>query len=297
MFDTPYQTTPCSRFVLDRIISGIRRLEIDNSLVNAGGVPGLGLVAPGAVDFMPFNHFITKIDAPTLAHDVVGDGRSLLRPDGTVVRKDTFDHTILTGKLIRLWALGNDSTRHGFLSVGDFATKSFAAWVTQAIVLRLGLDFGQSAILSALTTIYYLQLHHTEEAQKDPAQQDRVFVRASRTLARIDPITLRASLGDIPPLNDIQDYIDWVKKVLNSPRVEQLTVGFLYIALGASYGPAYREHVAVALEYPPTFIAMVYSAVNDRGYSKTGLGKTVEKLINRDNHKEFVKNVNHLTQG
>lgn len=297
MFDTPYQTTPCSRFVLDRYINEIRRLEIDNSLVGTDGAPGLGLVAPGVASILPFNQFITKIDAPHLTHDVVGDGRSLLRPDGTVVRKDTFHHTILTGKLTRLWAMGDNNVRRDFLSVGDFATKSFAAWVTQAIVLRLGLDFGQSAILSALTTIYYLQLHHTEEVQKDPAHQDRMFVRASRTLARIDPLTLRASIGDIPVLNNIQDYVTWVQRVLQSARVEQLTVGFLYIALGASYGPAYREHVAVALEYPPTFIAMLYTAVTDRGYSKTGLGKTAEKLINRDNHKEFVKNVNHLTQG
>ena len=123
------------------------------------------------------------------------------------------------------------------------------------------------------------------------------MVRAARALSGVDAVTLHGVVGDIPPLPNIQSFVNWVKKILDTPRVEDLTVGYLYIALGASYGVAYREAVAISLEYPPVFIAMVYTALNDRGYSKTGLGKIVEKVISRDNHKEFIKNVNHLIKG
>lgn len=297
MFDTPYQTTPCSRFVLDKIATGIRRLEIDDLLVKVAGVEGIALVPPGVTEFPPFLQAITNKEIPTLANTVVLDGRSLLRPDGTAVRIDVFQHAVLTAKLTKLWVQGDASVRHDFLNVGDFALKSFTSWVCSALALRLGLDFSQTTMLRALTTIYFLQLHEVVSSHTTPLEQDRIMVRAARALVGMDPITLNAAVGQIPPLKDIKDYVAWVKKVLNTPRVEDLTVGFIYIALGASYGPAYREAVAVALEYPPTFIAMVYTAVNDRGYSKTGLGKVVERVISRDNHKEFIKNVNNLTKG
>lgn len=297
MFDTPYQTTPCSRFVLDKIATGIRRLEIDEKLVKVAGVEGIALVPPGVTEFQPFSQPITNKEIPTLANTVVLDGRSLLRPDGTAVRIDVFQHTILTAKLTKLWVEGDATARHDFLNVGDFALKAFTSWVSSALALRLSLDFGQTSMLRALTTIYFLQLHEAVDSHTTPLEQDRIMVRAARALAGVDPVTLHAAVGEVPPLESISDFVAWVKKVMNSPRVEQLTVGFIYIALGASYGPAYREAVAIALEYPPMFIAMVYSAVNDRGYSKTGLGKTVERVISRDNHKEFIKNVNNLIKG
>lgn len=295
MFDTPYQTTPCSRFVLDKIAMGVRKLEINESLVSVPGVDGIKLVPTGVTEFQPFLQPITRVDVSTLETSVVIDGRSLLRPDGSPVRVDQFQHTILNAKLIKLWSEGDASVRRDFLSVGDFATKSFVAWLAGAIALRLGLDLGQTAILRALTTIYYLQLHETPGST--PLDQDRLFIRAARSLPGIDPVSLRVSIGDLPKLETITDYVKWVKAVINSPRTEDLTVGFIYIAIGFSYGPAYREAVTVALEYPPTFIAMVYTALNDRGYSKTALGKVIEKIISRDNHKEFLKNTNLLIKG
>lgn len=297
MFDTPYQTTPCSRFVLDKITTGIRQQEISEALIEVQGAPGIALVRPGVVDFPPFQQAITKVEAPTLQHSVVIDGRKLLRGDGSPVRIDTYAHAILTARLIQRWVEGDVGVRRDFLSVGDFPVKCFASWISGTLSLRLSLDFAQTAMLRALATIYFIQLHESADGSSTALDQDRLMVRAARSLPGVDPVTLGMSVGEVPKMKNIAEFVVWVKKTLSTARTDELTVGFLYIALAASYGVEYREAVTVALEYPPIFIAMVYTATQDRGYMKTGLGRVVERCISRDNAKEFAKNVNLLLKG
>lgn len=295
MFETPYQTTPCSRFVLDKTFSGIRRLEINEGLVHPTQCPGgISFVPVGVVDFQPFQQPITRIEIPNLETELVMDGRSILKADGTPNRTDIFQHACLTGQLVKFWYTGDVSAKRDMLNLGDFPAKAFISWMAGAITLRLGLDFGQAAVLRALTAVYYIQLFGPLTAHPTEDEVDRLLSRASRLVPGTDATTLKNTLGDVPALHNLGDYVAWVRKVLNSPRSEMLTVALIYTSLGFSFGVAYREAVAVACEYPPIFIALVYSAVNERSYSKTGLGKVVEKIISRGQDKEFVKNVDHL---
>jgi len=297
MFDTPYQTTPCSRFVLDKITTGIRQQEINEALIDVPGAPGVAMVRPGVVDFPPFQQAITKVEAPTLQHSVVIDGRKLLRGDGTPVRNDVYGHAVLTAKLIKLWVEGDAGVRSDFLSVGDFAAKCFAGWISSNLSLRLSLDFAQTAMLRSLATLYFLQLHMQSGAHSTPLDQDRLFVRAARSLPGVDPVSLRMAVGEVPRMETIAAFVTWVKSKLSSSRVDDFTVGFLYVVLAYSYGVEYREAVTVSLESPPIFLAMVYTACMDRGYMKTGLGKVVERTIRADNAKDYIKNVNLLLKG
>lgn len=297
MFDTPYQTTPCSRFVLDKIASGVRQQEINEALIDVPGAPGIAMVRPGVVDFPPFMQAITKVEAPTLQHSVVIDGRKLLRADGSPVRNDSYGHAVLTARLIQRWVEGDAGARRDFLSVGDFAAKCFAGWISSNLSLRLSLDFAQTAMLRSLAAIYFLQLHETVSGASTALDQDRLMVRAARVLSGVDAVSLRMAVGEVPYMPTIASFVAWVKQVLNTSRADDLTVGFVYIVLASSYGIEYREAVTVALEYPPMFIAMVYTACLDRGYMKTGLGKVVERTIRGDNAKEFIKNTNHLLKG
>lgn len=294
MFETPYQTTPGARTVLDRTATGIRRLEINDELVSMPNQPGnILLVPPGVVEFPPFQQPITRREIPTLEAGVVLDGRSMLRPDRTPVNpQDVYNHQMRYAKLTALWYEGGVAARRDILTLGEFPIRAFVSWISQALALRLGLDFGQTSIVRALVAVYYIQLH--EPAHAHGADNDKLLIRAARALPGMDPETLGNMLGEIPQLNNIQDFVTWTKKMLDSPRAEDLTVNLVWASLYFSFGVNFREQVAVATEYPPAFIGLVYSALIERSYSKTGLGKTIERVITRQNDKEFIKGVNQL---
>lgn len=294
MFDTPYQTTPCSRYDLKQIFSGIKRLEIDSRLIAAQGAPGVKLVPAGVDGFDPFGQPITKLDYPNLDTSVIIDGRSLLRVDGTPLKTDVYGHAVRYAHMTNMWATQDKSVRSDMLNLGNFPAKVFMNWI-QTPMLRLGLDFGQIQQFRILTVVYYIQLFGPLAANHSPEDRERLLVRATRLVPGYDLNTLDNFIGDIPTLNNIKEFVKWVIEKIDSPRLHQLSVDFLYTGLGFNFGPQYREQVAVALEYPPAFLAMTYTACVERTYQKSGLGRIIEKLISRQDDKEFVKNVNHLT--
>lgn len=295
MFETPYQTTPCSRFSLDKTAAAIRALEINEELVGTDfSTQGVKLIPPGVVDIMPFQQVITRIQIPTLQAPAVIDGRSLMRADGRFVKDDAAKHAILVADLVVMWYTQEASFKRDMLNVGDFPAKVFISWLNGAISQRIGLDLGQSTLVRAMIAIYYVQLFGPLPAEASENDVDRLMVRAARLLPAMDPTTLRGALGEIPSLNTFKDLITWIVRVLDSPRTHDLTVAYVYTALGASFGPLHREAVAIACEYPPMFLAMLYSTCKERSYTRTGLGRVIEAVIRQGSDKEFVKSMNHL---
>jgi hypothetical protein len=281
---------------LDKSALVIRKLEINEELVSAGeySTQGVMLIPPGVVDILPFQQVITKFEIPTLRASAVIDGRTLLRADGRPVKEDALRHATFVADLTVMWYTQGDSFKRDLLNVGDFPAKVFISWVS-SISQRLGLDLGQSTLVRAMLAIYYVQMFAPLPENPDISDIDRVMVRASRLLPAMDPNTLQGALGEIPRLEKLKDLVDWIIRTLESPRTESLTVAFVYTALGHTFGPTLREAAAVALEYPPMLISMIYTTCRERSYTRTGLGRVIEVVIRNGSDKEFVKNMNHLT--
>lgn len=299
MFTTPYQTSPCQRFDLSKTLMKIRQLEIHEELLPAtGSLRGVRMVPPGVLDILPFMQPITKEDAAkynvSLQCPVVIDGRSLLRADGRPAKDDLYQHAVRIADLTAGWMLDGKSMQTDMKDLGEFPAKVFISWMGQAISQRLGLDFGQTSFLRALVAVYYIQLFGPLSPNPTEDEVDRLVVRASRYIPGVDSTTLRGILGEIPPLHNLKDFAAWAKKALDTPRAEDLNIPLIYRALDYTFGPAYRESVAVALEYPPVFVALVYKTVLEHSYTKTGLGKVIERVVSRDNDKDFLKQMNHL---
>lgn len=294
MFETPYQTTPCSRFSLVKPAAAIRKLEINELLVRTDfSSQGVLLIPPGVVDIMPFQQPMTKLEIPGLEANAVLDGRALMRADGRFIKDDAAHHAVLVADLVVMWYTQSESFKRDMLNVGDFPAKVFIAWLS-SINQRLGLDLGQSTLVRAMIAIYYVQLFTPLPENPTSDDVDRLMIRAARLMPAMDANTLRGALGEIPRLERLKDLVDWIVRTLESPRTEFLTVAFIYTALGSSFGPILREAAAVAVEYPPVFLAMVYSTCLERSYTRTGLGRVIEGVIRNNSDKEYVKNMNHL---
>lgn len=294
MYESPYQTTPASRFSLDPTYNSVRKLEINEELLQASTHPQIAIVPPGVKDFPPFRQVITRKEIPTLKAEAVIDGRSLVRPDGTPVKEDVYQHALLNAELTRRWQQNKEGFAKDVLNLGKFPPKIFAQWIVAGLANRLSLDFGQAAVMRALATVYYIQLHVPLPEHPTNDDVDRIILRAVRSLPGMDAQTLKTIVGEMPRLNTISDFIQWLKDVINTPRLDNLSVGFVYTALDYTFNPQFRELACVGLEYPPAFVSMVYSAINERGFTKFNFGKMIQEGRHQNSDKEFVQSLNHL---
>lgn len=295
MFDTPYQTTPCLRFSHEKAAKFIREMEIHEELLPAiGSTQGVMMVPPGKKDPLPFLQPITPNQIKALQAPAVIDGRSLLRADGTPAKTDQYNHAVLTADLSVMWCNKGKPFRKDMLDLGEFPAKVFISWLGGAITKRLGLDLGQGQSVRLLTAVYYIQLFEPLSEKPTTEEVDRLLTRTARYIPAIDYLTIAGVLGEVPRLEKLQDLLDWIVKHLDSPRTEDLNISLVYTALGYTFGPPHREAVAIAIEYPPMFIAWMYKLCLARSYTREDLGKVIDMYRGKDSDKEFVKDVQHL---
>lgn len=78
-------------------------------------------------------------------------------------------------------------------------------------------------------------------------------------------------------IRDINDLATVIPKVMDNERSEKINVRSLYdITSGAWYGPNKKDNLAVALEHPPTWMAIVRSCIGGMDYNKSPLVRTIQ---------------------
>lgn len=310
MFLSPYKTTACSRYKLDATYNGIRSCEINEELIIDKSLTGtlsdmVTLVPPGVSSFPPYLQPILNIDFPSMKSKVVLDARSMLRQaDHTPLKVDHYRMLINYASTAYMWSTDISADGRGFrnklYSIADYPCRVFAAWTASELGRRLGLDIVPTAIVRNIMAVHFVQMfHRTLEAKPDDKEiQIRIASKAARNVAGSYPPTVVEMLGgSIPYLNDMNDTVALIKKVLDNPRTDELTVQFMYSIMTYSLFPTIREMGAVALEYPPAFMALLYSAMTDRSINKTTIGVAATNAKYRGNDESFLKGYKLILSG
>lgn len=297
MIETPFSTTAYARFDLTNTGAKIRSLEIDGSIAKVDD--GIGMVGANTTSVPIFNIPITKKEIPTLGYEVVFDGRSVLKADGSIAKVDNYNSLVVFSKLVKLWYTGGASDRKSMLtSLGALPIRSYMTWVSNMVALRMGLDERNKLILSWLVGIYYIQSHLPTPTDIHDVQEDIMLTILSRNVIGVDLMSIKREIGTIPRLFSIVDLVNWIKTVLDTPIIESLTPDFIIVVLSNSFFPTYRGTVAAAIEYPPAFLSLLYTTVSYRGYSKTTLGSVVDREAGRkDAGSIFTKGLNYILKG
>lgn len=185
--------------------------------------------------------------------------------------------------------------------IGDFAGEVFALLLAENIGRRMNLSEEQQRLLQIAAAFYYLRLYENLDWNEEhaPLTDEEILMDYGRRVSRLT----RASVKDVMDLienqyapYDLPSFISFVQSAIEGVRLEKLSVGSLFTMLGGIwFNSNASEHVAVALEHPPTFMAMLYMAINNRGYQKTILAKVAERLDRRENRRnELTKNIERL---
>lgn len=284
MFLTPYQTTACSPYDTKSIRAALQRsfvhgdLKIAKTLKDAS-VKGVYVLPPYVKDIPPFTMPL-DVETPEgvlIALDTrgvtkaIGDGEQF-----KIVAPSEYEGAVLRGALTRAWIAGgaNDMRRWN-----DIAARVFLRLLTETLVRRLNLSPAeQQAVYVTTGLFYYSNFADYSDVTRDGylvgSERELVVVGTSR-LTKISPQTVSDLLGtQVPVIKGLDGFCDALRQIVKSPRLEKVDAAFVITLMGGYwYGGNARLVMAVALEYPPVWFALMYQALNDRSYHGSQLAK------------------------
>lgn len=300
MFLSPYQTTPCKDYNLKEIIKELLLSKIDGYLLDRGD--GIYLTTPVMAQLPIFTQPITRVEMDNRADApaVIIDGRTLLRENRTghgderwnVSNVSEYEFQMMRAKLQQLW-MRDSFDKLDLLRIGDLGAVTFVNWVTKSLSSKLGLDPQQYLNSSIIVAYYYACLHY-EKAHFGEDEKMKISSQVARW-TRVPAANVIALVDQLDYLGNIKDLVECLKVHSGSMRLNQLSAGLIYALLGGSwFGNNSRETVAVSLEHPPTFTALMKAALELRSYKNAMLSKVAALQTRGGNDAEYLKNLNFL---
>lgn len=304
MIVSPYQTMACKAYAhtLPAIDKAIKLALIEDGMTPArmGGktLGGVVVVRPENKEVPPFAHpYIYQADRIEDSFVLI-DARGFIRPDrdapgGYKVTQNTeFDFLAVRAALTRYAHLhGGEDLQNA----GDIAMVAFARFLSENIVRRLGLSPEEQALLTMVTAFYYLCLFRSE-SELDESDINKMVTKVSRA-TYLPAQWIFERMDKLAYMGNITDYVRVVKEVIENRRMDNFSPALLFgIVGGGWFGSNSKEVMAVALEHPPTFLAMVYTALRDRSYRNAGVAKSVLANDKRDAGRQFLQNLVQLVE-
>lgn len=294
MITSPYQSTPCKDYDLKRIIADVMADRIDGKLIPQGPFEMVGPDSTLPIFTQPLTRleFGDRREAPTL----VIDGRAMVRATRNsdqpwvVHNFSEFDLIRVRARFQLLWQ-DPQYVKQDLLRCGDLPGIVWVNWISKSLSYRLSLDALQQMHLAVLCGYYYVCLFNTREEFDDTAKAKSAVLISRWT--RINVSEVLEIIDPQPYLDTLKDFVDACKRSVETSRMEQLNLGLVYTLLGGSwYGSSSsRETVGVALEHPPTYLALINASLQLRSYRSATLAKIVQQAVKGGNDKDLLKNL------
>jgi len=299
MFLTPYQTTACSATAgLPSLQDALKRALVHEDLppaVTLKGhvVDGVYMVPPYLKDAKPF-HLPLPFQTPEGKQAVAIDVRGITKLQGErqlkIVAGGEYEGAVLRAALTKAWLEGaaNDMRRWN-----DISARVFIRLLSEALVRRLNLSpLDQQGVVIATGLLYYSNFHDFAKGPMDKDDLERVGVAVARA-TRLSPQTVVGMLTtDVPQVTNLDDYCKALQHIVQNPRLEKIDAAFIVTLMGGMwFGGQARLITAVALEYPPVWLGLVYQALTDRSFHSAGLTKMVETENRGNAGAQFIRDV------
>lgn len=293
VFKTAYDTTACAGYVTKRTADAIK-LAMTHGFVE---------VLPGSRASAVRGQTSVENDIPAFAHPMLVDGRVVMdaRPFGRwdnlqnefKVRNDVeFKVAVHRASLTAIWI--NESPTL-LRDVSQLPLAIYMSWVSEGVAKRFALEPNEQYKFAILCGLFYSTLF-LPEGELQERDKLRVASSISRTM-RSSVTDVLAVIDEAGPLPNLNALCQRSSEVCGSIRLVDLNVGLLYSILGGTwFGTDAKEMVAVALEHPPTWLAILVAAFNERNFKNSGITKLTERNGNKAVGQDYVRAVLNLLE-
>lgn len=304
MFKSVYDTLACKAYNTEQIKKELRYALLEGDLIplntiNGQSLSGIYGIKPGNQTIPTFSHPIEIfIDEKSDEGGIfVCDTRAMLKPNpnmpnGYSISNPTDYSLLITRATLTRKYNENPSSFHG---LGDLVPIVFCRWLTDLIVKKLGLSPADQVRVTTVTLFFwYSLLRGVEEDIFTEKEKMNIITKLNQITAI--PSTLSTEIVDsIPVMNNVQQYVDVIKSVITNTRIEKLNAALIFSMLGNSwFGMNAKEVAAIAIEHPPTFVAIVSAALDSRAFKKSLLGELVFLNDKKDRGVHFKRAIRGL---
>ena len=300
---SPYSTLAAGHHPVDNIKTVLTKAftlgELSEDYGYLGGDIKLVVGANDAVtEIPPFAHPIEfeSVDKKTyLAIDIrpFANLRKSINVEFSIRNRSEYS---LAGSRALLQQAWNEGHYDELRNISPMVSAVFARWVPESVARQFGLDPLVQLKLSVITAFYFFCLFEpdTLAPRKDRSRFITQVARAANTSFE----TVEEILDGVNHIGTLKEYCNTVKEANLSVRLERFEPAVvLQLVSGSWFGNQSRELVGVALEHPPTFLALLHAAITDRGFYKTRLSELVNRSFNKgDQLRVFEINFKHLVE-
>jgi len=295
MFKSPYEATAIPPYDVRGLFKDVEVARTEGSLVS-GLIPD----APSILSIL------NDADVPVIAHPItftsVVDQKVYtavdLRPYRTQIRRigeanvelpntGPVPFNLMRARLQQLW---NQKNPPDLLNLSDLPATVYSNWVANTLSNKLSLDVQTTISIQAFAAFFYLCQFEEGPQRKLDEREMVLYAKAVDRLTRIPQMRVYDHLAAYgKTITNAKEFVEAVKTI-NSVRIASVSVGLLFTTIATSWfgSAAIREVVGVAVEYPPTFLAMLWAACQEKTYRNTPIGQLVQRLGRDGEDKRFV---------
>lgn len=207
----------------------------------------------------------------------------------TIRNESEYRLNLIRYTLSSLWAVGNQSSIYSF----DLPHFSFATWLSDNLSHKFGLEMGDKIRLRVLAALYYSRMF---KDGPDEDELDLLLIRTKQDI--IVPELLKEIYDQAEGMQDIDDFCKLCYEVTGNVRLQGMDYVILTNIMSTSWlGSSGKELTLLALEHPPTWVSLCYTALTQKNFKRSFVTTVVDKHGKRGKGQDFVRSVDAMTKG
>lgn len=301
MFTSPYQTTLIERrYQVDQLVLALQRANIEAPLEKMktplGNVIRDAYIVTPSSDYDHVPSFtqcvnIGKADSPKW----VVDARPYMRNErhsGTyrlVAQNDYMFQCIRMALTLQV----NQKDSDALLTLGKVPVVTFVRLITHALTNVYQLPLESQIQVSIICAYYYLLQCRSEKQITE--SENALLAQKITGMVSIPVNTVMEIMTELNPMGNVRDLVDAIRQHSKSLRLKDFTFENLFMMVANTWiGVNSRENIGVALEHIPTWIALVYTALDEHSYRKTILAQRAQTAGKQIDIKYFIERTYRL---
>lgn len=302
IYKTAYDTTIGNRAVIDKIVSAMQEANItegmyhkydglynndDLRVFSVSGKSQDSLNIPYFAHPMYFEQKLDGINQPLLACDVRALLTTKFTNEGKYSIRNQGEFDLLRARTVlnTIWILRDPSYLR---DISYVPCSMYASWIADNVGRRYALDAKDQTILAIVAAVFYQTLF-MEKSEFDEAEKIRLAGMITKITRAPSALVIQV-MDQLPEMSNIHDFCNACKEVVENTRLQDFNAGILVTIVGNTwFGSNAKEIMPVALEHPPTWIALCYIAFTERTYKKSGIGTIALRYLGNKGETDFVR--------
>jgi len=296
-----YHTVLGSLFDTKEIISSLKKLLITSMNIYDGNVQKFNDIQPfyltgvnsleDEIPVFPHSIFIENEGKRYIFTDLryyINASKGNYNDDFIISNRNEYEFAINRSLFNLLWLGGDDYTLRVRL---DLANIVYSTIISDSVSKAYSLNFQDRQTINIAFHYFYQSLfveEMTDEFKNNAIAHTIKDLRVNSS----DVEKVVASLSDV---NNIDDICNKLKDIVETNRLIDFNLPVLLTLMRYSwFGINAKDYIAIGLEFPPTWIALVHIIVSQKTYKKTPIAKVAEIVGKRGKLDNFIKEINQI---